>query len=120
MNVFDDYTYDPIIGANVSLFTSDWYYLTSGLTDIEGFYNLTGLNSGDYIVEVNATGYISQYTSSTIDYNGEAEFSNFYLSSIIIIPEFTEVHLNLLVFCTVSFIGVICSKKGNQSFLKRF
>ena len=80
--VYDDISLNPIVGANVSLYTAIWQFLDSGVTDIDGFYNFTSLEVDDYIIEVSAAGYQSQYKLSFIDYYGEAEYSHFYLSVI--------------------------------------
>ena len=78
--VFDNVTHTPIDGADVLLYDEYYYYIDSGTTDIDGFYNFTGLGVGDYIVEANTNGYILNSSSIYIDFDGEGEYLMLYLS----------------------------------------
>ncbi|NPD88215.1 MAG: S8 family serine peptidase [Asgard group archaeon] len=77
--VYDDITYDPIEYAFVDVYDDYWNYIDSGMTDFNGFYNVTGLGVNGYHVEVYAEGYDWQSQYTTIDYDGEAEYMYFYL-----------------------------------------
>ncbi len=80
--VYDAITLDPIVGADVELFSESWSYITSGVTDIDGFYNFTGLGAAMYIVEVYAVGYEWEDSDVTIDFDGEGEYLDFYLDGL--------------------------------------
>ncbi|GAH81099.1 unnamed protein product, partial [marine sediment metagenome] len=82
--VYDSGTLNPIVGADVTLYSEYGYYLTQGVTDITGFYNFTGLGVAMYRVEAYAMSYDYDSSWVTIDFDGEAELVEFYLE-----PTFT-------------------------------
>jgi hypothetical protein len=81
--VYNNVTHTPMEGAEVLLYDEYYYYIDSGTTDIDGFYNFTGLGIGDYIVEANADSYVLNSSIVTIDYDGEEEYLMLYLSLFI-------------------------------------
>ncbi len=73
-----------IEGAEVDLFSLNYYRITGGYTNVDGFYNLTGIGAATYIVSASADGYVWDNTYITIDYDGEGEYWLFYLDPIFI------------------------------------
>lgn len=80
--VFGLDTLAPIEGAGVWLFNLDSYSIESGYTNVDGFYNFTGLGADTYIVQAGADGYFNNETLITIDYDGEGEYYVFDLEPI--------------------------------------
>ncbi|MBY9001333.1 MAG: hypothetical protein KGD64_10485 [Candidatus Heimdallarchaeota archaeon] len=76
--VYDAITYLPISGTNVVLSDAFYSYIDSNFTDITGYCQFSSLDIGDYLVEVYPTGYNSNYTLITIDFEGEGELVQFY------------------------------------------
>ncbi len=81
--VYDNVTHTPMAGADVMLYDEYYYFIDSGITDIDGFYNFTGLGIGDYIVEADTYGYILNSSSVYIDFDGEGEYLMLYLSPLV-------------------------------------
>ena len=82
--VYGSDTLAPIEDAEVDLFSLNYYWIHGGMTDVDGFYNLTGLGAATYIVSASADGYEWDNTYITIDYDGEGEYWLFYLDPIFI------------------------------------
>ncbi len=78
--VYDVSTMNPLVGADVSLYTEEWNYVTSGVTDGTGFYNFTGLGAATYLIEGDIANFDTDYSSVTIDFDGEGEYQNLYLA----------------------------------------
>ncbi|GAH40736.1 unnamed protein product [marine sediment metagenome] len=80
--VYDAITFAPIVGADVDLYDGFYMFLSDGPTDINGFIQFTALDSGDYYVEVYATGYQWNVSSVTIVTDGDGELVEFYQEPI--------------------------------------
>ena len=69
-------TYDPIVGATVSIFYSEnTTPLSSINTDNEGHFDVTGLSSGAYEVKVEAAGYTSKTYQVQLEEGEDYEIS---------------------------------------------
>lgn len=69
-----------IAGALVRIFNSDGVFITSTLTDNDGFYVITGLEAGQYTVVASADGFGNQIAIVTLS-PGETENLDFSLSN---------------------------------------
>ena len=78
--VYDVSTMNPLVGADVNLFSESWYFLTSGVTDGTGFYNFTGLGADTYNIGGEITNFDTNSSSVTIDFDGEGEYLMLYLA----------------------------------------
>ncbi|QHE62502.1 hypothetical protein FHE72_16855 [Rossellomorea vietnamensis] len=70
-----------ITGALVRIFNSDGVFITSTLTDENGFYVITGLAAGQYTAIASADGFGDQIAVVTLS-PGETEIVNFSLSNL--------------------------------------
>ena len=81
--VYDQITLLPIENVDLNLMTEYFIYVDFGMTDVSGFYNFTYLGVGTYIIEAHYYGYQTSQTYVTIDYDGEGECVEIYLSPIV-------------------------------------
>ena len=80
LQVNDDNTMLPINNSHVECFNkSSMELIKSGYTDSLGFYNITGLAKGDYLVNVSYNGYVRQSKSGYINWSGAVDYLTFDL-----------------------------------------
>jgi len=80
LQVNDSNTMLPINNSYVECFNkSSMEFLKSGYTDNSGFYNITGLAEGEYVVNVSNNGYVSQFKLGYINWSGAFDYLNFEL-----------------------------------------
>lgn len=79
-SVLNAQTSAAIPGALVRVFNSDGVFITSTLTDDNGFYAIPGLAQGQYTVIASADGFGNQIAVVTLS-SGETESLNFSLSN---------------------------------------
>jgi len=101
VRVFNE-TGGPKPGAHVESFYDDGTPHVNGYTDINGFYNVTGLVIGWYIVNVSHVGYATQSKSDYINWRGDDDYLSFYLD--VLPPDSGYIDVN--VFDSVSYLGV--------------
>jgi len=83
--VLDAGNFSAIPNANVGLYTGDSsIYIDSGLTDVNGFYNFTGLGVGQYWIFVDAENYRYNESYPHITYDGEGVYLE-----ILLAPKYT-------------------------------
>jgi len=85
VHVYNNQTWSPIADAKVELFNENYYWIAEGYTNIDGFYNFTGLGPGNYYLEPSADGYGAFGGFVTIDYDGEAETTDLFLEPLLIV-----------------------------------
>ncbi len=73
-----------------------------GFTDSSGFYNVTGLVIGWYVVNVSHVGYAEQSRSNYINWRGDDDYLTFYLD--VLPPDSGYIDVN--VFDSVSYLGI--------------
>ncbi|MCG3256487.1 MAG: carboxypeptidase regulatory-like domain-containing protein, partial [Candidatus Heimdallarchaeota archaeon] len=82
--VYDELTINPVQGADVWLYDDVYTNIDFGTTDIDGFYNFTGLSLGLYYIDIFASGYEYNDSAVTIDYEDEGEYVEFYLVNVFV------------------------------------
>ncbi len=65
-------------GVSVAV-RNDTGLIDTGLTDVNGFYNATGLYVGWHYITVSKAGYIPQTKNDYINWNGDDDYLTFYL-----------------------------------------
>jgi len=73
-----------------------------GFTDSSGFYNVTGLVIGWYVVNVSHVGYAEQSRSNYINWRGDDDYLTFYLD--VLPPDSGYIDVN--VFDSISYLGI--------------
>ncbi|MBD3211426.1 MAG: trypsin-like serine protease [Candidatus Lokiarchaeota archaeon] len=93
IKVKDSSTSDPIDGAYVKCTNkSSGLLINTGYTDSNGFYNISGLTTGDWFdVEVSKLTYPSMTKSSHIEWNSDHESLNFNLKQFAFDSGYIEV-----------------------------
>ena len=81
--VYDQSTYLPLENVELNLVTQYYVPIVIGMTDITGFYNFTYLGVDTYFLYAYLSGYETNETSVTIDFDGEGEYVELYLSPIV-------------------------------------
>ncbi len=98
VEVIDDATTLALVNATVDCYYLNGTLFDSGLTDINGFYNITGLYIGWYKVEVSIKEYKGESVYDLINWNGDDDYLAFSLEtsplSYIIVQIFDK-YLNL-------------------------
>jgi len=81
VNVNDVDTTNPIYNAYIKCYNmTSGLLIDTGYTDTSGFYNITGLTTGDWFeVEVQKTGYKPQSKQTYINWNGDDDYMSFNL-----------------------------------------
>lgn len=82
--VYDNKTYVPVQGAEITLLDENKNILTNGLTDIDGFYNFTGLGAGIFWVVVGSVSYEVEEEYIAIDYDGQGIRLDIYFEPIFV------------------------------------
>ena len=98
--------YNETGGPKSSVLVQTWHdngtYHGSGSTNIDGFYNITGLVIGWYTVNVSHVGYATQSRSNYINWRGDDDYLSFYLDTLP--PDSGYIDVN--VFDSVSYLGI--------------
>ena len=79
VNVYDADTLIPLENALVEWYYSNGTYIDSVFTSASGYYKITGLEIGNYIVNVSKKSYIKQSKGEDINWNGDHDDLDFFL-----------------------------------------
>ncbi|MHA1477338.1 MAG: carboxypeptidase regulatory-like domain-containing protein, partial [Promethearchaeota archaeon] len=101
VRVFNE-TGGPKPGATVTCWHDNGTWHASGSTNSEGFYNITGLVVGWYVVNVSHVGYAEQTRSNYINWRGDDDYLSYYLD--VLPPDSGYIDVN--VFDSVSYLGI--------------
>ena len=95
-------TGDPKQSVLVECWHDNGTYHGSGYTNSEGFYNITGLVIGWYVVNVSYVGYAEQSKSNYINWRGDDDYLSFYLDAL---PPDSG-YIDVTVYDSVSYLAI--------------
>jgi V8-like Glu-specific endopeptidase len=98
--------YNETGGPKLSVYVECYYdngtFHDNGFTDSSGFYNITGLVVGWYVVNVSYTGYYEQSRSNYINWRGDDDYLSFYLDNL---PP-NSGYIDVTVYDSVSYFSI--------------
>jgi len=98
--------YNETGGPKQSVLVECWHdngtFHGSGYTNSEGFYNITGLVIGWYVVNVSHVGYYEQTKSDYINWRGDDDYLSFYLANL---PPDSG-YIDVSVYDSVTYLGI--------------
>ena len=78
--VYDFETLNPIAGAEIVFFNDLGDFISEEIADGSGYFNFTDIGVGTYLIEAYNESFNTDSIYVTIDYDGEAELAELYLT----------------------------------------
>ena len=94
VQVNDTNTLLPLQNAYISTYYTNGTLFSSGYTDSSGFFKITGLTVGLWMVEASKIGYELKSSFDFINWIGDDDYLTFLLDTLAALPAYIEVQVN--------------------------